>query len=92
MWIDKNGILYEGDCQPGDRKATQDEIAADNLRKLAVAMRLERNRRIELLDIEINKLEDAGQDASTLRTKRQALRDVPEQEGFPHDIEWPWTP
>jgi len=28
MWIDKNGGLYQGDCQIGDRAATAEEIAA----------------------------------------------------------------
>ena len=27
-----------------------------------------------------------------MRTYRQALRDVPAQEGFPHDVTWPTKP
>lgn len=92
MWIGTDGEVYSGDCRPGDRQATEAEVIADKSKKDAAAMRAERNRRIALLDIEINKLEDTGLDASPLRAKRQALRDVPEQEGFPHSIDWPWSP
>ena len=28
MWINKNGLVYAGDCAAGDRKATDDEISA----------------------------------------------------------------
>lgn len=28
MWIDQEGSLYQGDCRPGDRAATQEEIDA----------------------------------------------------------------
>lgn len=28
MWTDGNGLFYEGDMRPGDRAATQEEVAA----------------------------------------------------------------
>jgi hypothetical protein len=43
-------------------------------------------------DIAINKLEDIGSDASLIRKHRQNLRDVPQQEGFPNNIDWPGFP
>lgn len=27
MWTDGNGFFYEGDCVPGDREATEEEVA-----------------------------------------------------------------
>lgn len=35
---------------------------------------------------------DAPVDAAAWATYRQALRDVPQQEGFPDNIEWPEMP
>jgi hypothetical protein len=34
-------------------------------------------------------LPDAPVDADAAKKYRQALRDIPEQAGFPHDVEWP---
>lgn len=28
MWINENGMIYEGDCHAGDRAATSEEMAA----------------------------------------------------------------
>lgn len=40
-------------------------------------------------DIAINKLEDCGKDAKLLREHREKLRNVPQQDGFPNNIDWP---
>jgi len=37
-------------------------------------------------------LEDAPTDKAAWQTYRQALRDVPQQEGFPQEITWPEKP
>lgn len=34
MWINENGLIYEGDCHAGDRAATSEEMAAWELSKL----------------------------------------------------------
>jgi|ERR1035437_1767505 hypothetical protein len=44
------------------------------------------------VDIAINKFEDCDKDARLLRQHRQALREIPQQSGFPNDIEWPVYP
>jgi len=28
MWVNVDGLMYAGDCQPGDREATTEEIVA----------------------------------------------------------------
>ena len=55
----------------------------------------ERSKRDTLLieaDILINKAFDADADLTALKAYRQALRDVPQQAGFPDNIEWPVLP
>jgi hypothetical protein len=32
---------------------------------------------------------DSGRDTDVLRTYRQALRDIPSQDNFPYEVEWP---
>jgi hypothetical protein len=56
-----------------------------------------RDQRVELLaaaDVLIHKAEDTGQAdrLPALRAYRQALRDVPQQDGFPNTISWPTMP
>ena len=58
----------------------------------AIVARYMRDKLLRDADIAINKLEDIGSDASLIRKHRQNLRDVPQQEGFPNNIDWPGFP
>ncbi|MFM2477325.1 phage tail assembly chaperone [Celerinatantimonas sp. MCCC 1A17872] len=58
----------------------------------AAAVRATRDELADRTSREINRLEDAGTDASDWRQYRIALRNVPEQDGFPFDVQWPETP
>ena len=60
---------------------------AENAAKWA---REERDKR--LLECDWAVLPDAQTDRAAWKTYRQALRDVPEQAGFPYAIEWPEIP
>ena len=51
--------------------------------------RAKRNALLSEADIIINKAFDAGSDLTALKAYRQALRDVPQQAGFPETITWP---
>ena len=52
-----------------------------------------RANRDRLLDIsDWTQLQDAPVDQATWAVYRQALRDVPQQAGFPHDVVWPTKP
>lgn len=68
------------------QKAKAEEEAA-----LAAEIRAERNRLLTKADIEVNKAVDNGDSEaeSRARTWRQALRDIPEQDGFPYQATWP---
>jgi hypothetical protein len=64
--------------------ATRTENQANNVRA-------ERNQKLSQSDWTQGK--DIADDVSTAwATYRQALRDVPAQEGFPHDVTWPDQP
>ena len=52
--------------------------------------RNERNARLSICDW--TQVADAGVDKAAWATYRQALRDVPAQDGFPYTITWPTEP
>ena len=56
----------------------------------AAKVRAERDRLISACDWTV--LDDAKTDKQAWATYRQALRDVPEQPGFPYDVAWPAAP
>ena len=87
-WANANGAMIE---DKGDYYEVV-AIPAPPTEQKAAAIRAERNARIAEADIAINKAEDAGQDTTVLRQYRQALRDVPQQAGFPDSVSWPVNP
>lgn len=62
----------------------------DSLIKQAESIRADRDNR--LADTDWTQLADAPVDKEAWATYRQALRDVPAQEGFPEDVVWPEIP
>ncbi len=65
------------------------EAESDAMARIA---RISRADLLSMADVSINRLEDAGADTSAWRAYRQALRDVPQQAGFPASINWPTAP
>jgi hypothetical protein len=70
------------------RDMTPEEIAA--LAPTADQVRSQRNRLIARCDW--TQLPDAQCDAVAWAAYRQALRDIPQQEGFPANVVWPVEP
>lgn len=64
------------------------DIQADIDIKKAADVRAIRNTLIDRVTREINRLEDVGKDAKAWRDYRIVLRNVPEQDGFPQEIDW----
>lgn len=56
----------------------------------AAEVRIERNRRLDKTDW--TQVADAPVDQAAWATYRQALRDIPDQEGFPNTMDWPVEP
>lgn len=58
--------------------------------ELATEVRLKRNDLLMASDF--TQVSDAPVDQAAWATYRQALRDIPEQEGFPDNVTWPKEP
>lgn len=56
----------------------------------AAGIRTERNKR--LADTDWTQLADNTADTNAWAAYRQALRDLPTSDGFPHDVTWPTEP
>lgn len=72
---------------------TEEELEADRLPAIAAQARAQRDKL--LLDTDWTQTLDAPIDEDTkaaYRAYRQALRDIPEQAGFPRSIDWPELP
>ena len=81
----KDGMAYTVMVEP----KTQEELDADYKAK-AAAVRAQRNRLLSEYDW--TQLADAQVDKQAWAIYRQALRDVPSQDGFPDTIVWPEKP
>lgn len=66
---------------------TAAELEADRLESLASAARAKRDAMIKETDFYI--LPDYPNAPRGIAEYRQALRDITEQPGFPHDVTWP---
>jgi hypothetical protein len=67
-----------------------DESSNDEAKQLANYARLRRNAMLAETDWIIIRATETGVDvAEGVKTYRQSLRDVPQQPGFPSNIQWP---
>lgn len=93
-------VEYEGDLYITKTVLTQAEIEAqfDTLlgiekekykKYMTKIIREQRNKLLQRADILVNIATDNGIGETEARAYRQALRDVPEQEGFPLNVVWP---
>ena len=95
QWCNENGCYIE-EIEPkedGTRQFQIKEIPAPTDEELATQIRANRNSLLSQTDylmmpdypIESDRL-------AKVKTYRQALRDIPEQSGFPRTITWPEKP
>ena len=71
-------------------EAQQAEWAAGADDRAAAEIRTERD--IKLTESDWTQVTDAPVDQAAWATYRQALRDIPEQSGFPNEVNWPTEP
>ena len=77
IWLDKNGF----------RRAQKTD------KQLASEVRTARNELLAQSDwVVVAAYEKGGEVQAEWVTYRQALRDIPSQGGFPHNVEWPIKP
>lgn len=88
-----NGQLIQADDDGAPTLADPPEPTDEQKQATeAAAVRATRDELADRTSREINRLEDAGTDASDWRQYRIALRNVPEQDGFPFAVQWPEAP
>lgn len=83
----------ETDYQMALSEAWQGEVTVEEVPETADEIRARRDRLLAVTDWAV--LPDSPLDAQSLeavKTYRQALRDVPQQEHFPDSITWPQIP
>jgi hypothetical protein len=68
----------------------ESELIAEVRAELEEGLRLQRN--LILKNTDWTQVEDAPVDRAAWAAYRQALRDLPEQEGFPESVVWPEIP
>lgn len=79
LFVEKNWQLLVDECREQEKQS------------LAAEVRAERNRLLSKADIAVNLAVDNGDSEAESRARayRQALRDIPEQAGFPYEVSWP---
>jgi len=82
-YVDEEGVTVTAAEQETQYRQRIDDEAAKRVRE-------DRNKRLGETDW--TQLVDAPLDATPWVTYRQALRDVPSQPGFPHNVTWPTEP
>ena len=80
---DEDGNVTTAAEQETAYRARVDADAAERVRS-------ERDKK--LADCDWTQLADSGADATAWATYRQALRDLPASNGFPHNVTWPTAP
>jgi hypothetical protein len=77
-------VLVEGPTPPEPLPPAEPEL------DYAALVRTERNAKLSATDW--TQLADAPVDKEAWAAYRQALREVPQQDGFPYDVQWPVKP
>jgi nitrogen fixation protein len=72
------------------RNSEEQEYAASANDRAAAKIRTERD--AKLTESDWTQVADAPVDQAAWATYRQALRDIPDQAGFPNNINWPTEP
>ena len=86
-----NGVEVEMTAEEiAEREKQRAEVAIKEAEIEAVRQRMERN--ILLAETDYAALPDTPEMSDAMTAYRQALRDVPAQEGFPTNITWPEKP
>lgn len=95
VWCNESGKAYIEEIEPQDgvRRFQIVAVPAPTLDELESQVRAERNMKIAETDYYMmSDYPSNPQNLEELKVYRQALRDVPKQEGFPRDVRWPDVP
>lgn len=95
VWCNESGKAYIEEIEPQDgvRRFQIVKVPEPTDEEIAEQVRLERDRRIAATDyMAMPDYPSNPKNLEELKVYRQALRDVPEQKGFPRDVRWPDVP
>jgi Phage tail assembly chaperone protein len=86
-----NLISAENGGAIGDRYENGQFVTPEpDINKAALEIREQRNQKLK--DSDWTQVADAPVDQAAWAAYRQALRDIPSQQGFPWDVQWPTQP
>lgn len=95
VWCNTRGKAYIKEIEPkgGVRRFQIVKTSEPTDEELAIKVRAERNMKITETDYYMMADYPSNpQNLEELKVYRQALRDLPKQEGFPRDVRWPDVP
>jgi hypothetical protein len=95
VWCNERGDCYIEEIEPQDgvRRFQIVKVPEPTDEEIAEQVRLERNRRIAATDyLAMPDYPLSEEEKAAVMVYRQALRDVPTQEGFPREVVWPEVP
>lgn len=95
VWCNESGKAYIEEIEPRDgvRRFQIVKVPEPTDEEIAEQVRLARNRRIAATDyLAMPDYPLSDEDKAAVMAYRQALRDVPTQEGFPREVVWPEAP
>lgn len=95
VWCNENGKAYIEEIEPQDgvRRFQIVKVPEPTDEEIAEQVRLERDRRIAATDyLAMPDYPLSEEEKAAVMVYRQALRDVPSQEGFPREVVWPEVP
>jgi hypothetical protein len=85
-----NAAVFDDDALISDWPEYTDVVPLVDNEESIMTARKQRNELLELSDW--TQLDDSPVNKTAWATYRSALRDIPDQAGFPHDITWPIKP
>lgn len=95
VWCNEHGDRYIDEIEPvgGVQRFQIVAVPEPTDEELSTQARTERDRKIAKTDYYMmSDYPSNPQNLEELKVYRQALRDVPKQEGFPMDVRWPDVP
>ena len=95
VWCNESGKAYIEEIEPQDgvRRFQIVKVPEPTDEEIAEQVRLERDRRIAATDyLALPDYPLSEEEKAAVMVYRQALRDVPSQEGFPREVVWPEVP
>lgn len=95
VWCNESGKAYIEEIEPQDgvRRFQIVKVPEPTDEEIAEQVRLERDRRIAATDyLAMPDYPLSEEEKAAVMVYRQALRDIPSQEGFPREVVWPEVP